>query len=197
VINLLPPEYAVKIKFGRRNNTLRKWIFGALIAIGGLLVILAGGWLYMNKQTSNLTNQLNGTKAQLKAQNLDKVQKDAAEITGDIKVINQILGNEIRFSKLIQDIGKLMPSGTVLESLSLNKVNGALDLSVNARDYSSATQVAVNLSDPTNNLFSKVDIVNISCNNTNDQAYRCASTLKALFSSAALKNYQSVPEAKR
>ena len=192
MINLLPPDYAMRIRFGRSNTVLRRWILGALIAIGGLMVIVAGGWLYLNQQTADLNSSLANINAQLQAQNLSKVQKDAAEITGDIKVINQLFSNEIHFSNLIQDIGRAMPPGTVLASLSLAKVNGAVDLSVNSKDYTSAAQVALNLNDPTNQLFSKVDIVNISCGN-DDSQYKCNGTFKALFSTSAQKKYLSVP----
>ena len=192
MINLLPPDYAMRIRFGRSNTILRRWILGALIAIGGLMVILTGGWLYLNQQTADLNSSLANINAQLQAQNLSKVQKDATEITGDIKVINQLFSNEIHFSNLIQDIGRAMPPGTVLASLSLTKVNGAVDLSVNSKDYTSAAQVALNLNDPTNQLFSKVDIVNISCGN-DDSQYKCNGTFKALFSTSAQKKYLSVP----
>jgi Tfp pilus assembly protein PilN len=193
MINLLPPQYAMRIRFGRRNRILRTWIIGALLAMGGLLVIIAGGWLYLNQQSSNLRRNLDVTNSQLQAQNITKVQKDAAEITGDIKVINSLFSNEIRFSRLVQDIGRVMPPGTVLASLSLSKVNGAIDLSAGARDYASAAQIAVNLNDPANGLFSKVDIVSINCGNDSSTQYKCSGTFKALFSSAAQEKYLSVP----
>ncbi len=193
MINLLPPEHALRIRFGRQNSSLRQWIIGALAAIGGLLIILVGGWLYLHQQVGSLQASLDKTNAQLESQNLAKVQNDAKEITGDIKVINQVLGNEVHFSNLIQDIGKIMPDGTVLSSLSLSKIDGTLDLSASAKDSSSAAQIAVNLNDPSNGLFSKVDIVNISCAN-DASVYRCSGTFKALFSSSAKKKYQSVPE---
>jgi Tfp pilus assembly protein PilN len=193
MINLLPPQYAMRIKFGRANTVLRRWILGTLLAIGGLVVIIAGGWLYLNQQAADLNSSLANTNAQLQAQNLAKVQKDAAEITGDIKVINQLFSNEIHFSNLIQDIGRVLPPGTILSSLSLSKVNGSVDLSANSKDYTSAAQVALNLNDPNNGLFSKVDIVNISCSNDDSTAYKCNGTFKALFSAAAQKKYLSVP----
>jgi Tfp pilus assembly protein PilN len=193
MINLLPPDFANRIRFGRSNAILRHWILGACIAIIGLLIILAGGSVYLRSQTSQLKNQLDKTNAQLTAKNLSQVQKDATEINNDIKIINKVLGSEVRFSDLVQDIGKVMPPGTVLSSLSLSQINGALDLSVSAKDYSSATQVAVNLEDPSNGLFSKVDILSISCSD-NNAVYRCTGTLKALFSPDAQKKYQSVPQ---
>ncbi|MEX1995254.1 MAG: hypothetical protein WD887_00550, partial [Candidatus Saccharimonadales bacterium] len=98
------------------------------------------------------------------------------------------------FSSLIQEIGKIMPNGTILGSLSLSKVNGAIDLSASAKSYSSATQIAVNLNDPKNGIFSKVDIVNISCD-SGGGTYKCNATLKALFSPAARTKFLSVPSA--
>jgi len=193
MINLLPPDRVLVVRFGRQNSRLRQWIVGALIAIGGLIIIMAGGWIYLHQQASNLQTSLDKTNAQLQAQNLAKVQHDAKEITGDIKVINQVLGNEVHFSELIQDIGTVMPPGTVLSSLSLSKINGSLDLSASAKDSNAAAQIAVNLNDPGNGLFSKVDIVNINCGN-DTSAYHCDAVFKALFSTAAQKKYQSVPE---
>jgi len=168
-------------------------------AIAGLLVILAGGWIYINIQAKSLQKNIDTTNQQLQAQNLSKVQKDAKEITGDIKVINQVLSTEVRFSDLIQAIGNDMPSGTVLGSLSLNKISGALDLSANAKDYSSAAQIAVNLGQSQNGLFSKIDIEGVSCGGANNtgaiqQNYPCAVTMRALFSKSAQTKFLSVPK---
>jgi len=191
MINLLPPEKSVHIRYGRTNATLRRWIIGALIAIAGMLVIFIGGWVYLKSQTVNLQKSLDLTNQQLEKQNLSKVQKDATEISGDIKVINQILSSEVRFSDLIQDLGKVIPPGSVIGSLSLSKINGALDLDVNSKDYASAAQVAVNLNDPANGLFTKVDIISINCSNSS-KVYKCSSILKALFSPSAQKKYLSI-----
>lgn len=193
MINLLPPDYAMRIKFGRRNSVLLTWIIGALIAIAGLLVVIVGGWIYLNQQSSQLQRSLDATNSQLQAQNITKVQKDATEISGDIKAIDMILGSEVRFSKIIQDIGHVMPTGTVLSTLSLSKIDGAIDLTADSKDYSSAAQIAVNLNDPANGLFSKIDIVNISCPNDPTKEYKCNATFKALFSATAQKKYLSVP----
>lgn len=195
MINLLPPDHALRIRFGRGNTALRRWIITGLASLVGLIIIFAGGWIYLESQTSSLQKQLDMTNQQLQQQKLAQVQKDASEITGDIKVINQVLGSEVHFSDLIQDIGKVMPNGTIVSSLSLGKINSAMDLTVHAKDYASAAQVAANLNDPSNGIFSRVDIVSINCG-TNNEAYKCDVTLKALFSAAAQKKYQSVPQGK-
>lgn len=193
MINLLPPVYADAIRYGRMNAVLRRWLFAILFSIGGLAAIISFGWLYIEQQTKSLQTGINSSKQQLDAQDLEKVKKDADEISSDIRIINQVLSQEIRFSGLIQDIGKIMPSGTVLGSITLTKVNGAIDLSTNAKDYASAAQIAVNLNDPANNLFDKVDIVNINCAPTTIIGdYKCAATFRALFNKSAASRYLNV-----
>ncbi|MBX4190881.1 hypothetical protein KW794_02220 [Candidatus Saccharibacteria bacterium] len=199
MINLLPPDRAAAIRYGRQNTVLRVWLIGMATAIAGLIVILLAGWFYIHRQANTLQHGINATNQQLKAQNLTKVQADAKEITSDIKVINQVLGSEIRFSELIQTIGQDMPPGTILSSLKIGKVVGALDLTANAKDYPSAAQVAANLSDPNNGLFTKVDIISVTCSATSNQtgqlsAYPCAAILKALFSPDVKTKFLSVPK---
>jgi len=191
MINLLPPLHADTIRYGRRNMKLRRWIFAAVLANIGLILILASGWIYLNQQTMNLKHEVDINNQQLQSQNVDGVRKDAEEITGDIKVINQILSREIRFSDLISDIGTVMPKGTVLSSLTLTKANGTIDLSTKAINYKSAAQIAVNLNDPNNQLFDKVDIVNVNCGGLNEIGgqYHCSATFKALFSKEAQTKY--------
>jgi len=191
VINLLPPAYRQTLRSHRLNTAAKKWLVVIWLSTLGLVLVMGGGWFYMNQQSKNLKQSIASTNQQLTDQNLDQVQQDAKTLTTNIKTINQVLGREIRFSDLIQDIGKVMPSGTVLDSLMLNQVSGALDLSASAKDYASAAQIAVNLSDPNNQIFNKVDIVSISCSN-NASAYPCSGTFKALFNKTTQSRYLGV-----
>lgn len=193
MINLLPPEHVNMIRYARQNTTLRKWLLGSLAAIAGLVIIMMAGWIYMDRQAKGLQKNIMLTNQQLKAQNLSKVEADAKEISGDIRVINQVLSNEIRFSGLIQSIGSVMPQGAVLGSLSLNKITGALDLSANTTNYASAAQIAANLSDPANGIFSKVDVITVNCT-PNQQPYFCNATYKALFSKSTKNKFLNVPK---
>jgi Tfp pilus assembly protein PilN len=156
------------------------------------LVVLGIGRIYINQQVNNLTNNVELSKSQLAAQNLTKVQKQADEITNNIRTINQVLGQEIRFSELIKTIGAVMPPGTVLSSLSLGKVNAGIDLSAQTVDHATAAQVAVNLSDPAKKIFDKVDIINVNCS-TEKKAYPCDATYRALFNKNIPSQFLSVP----
>ena len=192
MINLLPNDYKLHLRYGRLNVRLGQWLLFSVIIIAGLVLILGLGWLYMDQQTKDLDRSIAATQAQLKNQNLEQVRDQADEISQNIKVINQVLSREIRFSSLIQEIGKVMPSGTVLSSLTLsNRVAGAVDLNTNTKNAVAAAQIAVNLSDPKNNLFAKVDIVNVNCS-SEDKPYPCTATLRALFDNKTLERFLNV-----
>ncbi len=194
MINLLPPERRQAIRYGQLNATLFSWLAGLGVAIIGLLLILAGGWLYINQQSKSLQNNIATSQSQLNSQNLSQVQKDSAELSGDVKVVNQVLSSEVRFSDLLSAIGQVMPPGTVLNSLTLTSVKGSIDLAANAKDYASAAQIGVNLSDPKNGIFSKVDIISINCTSGN-VTYNCNATFKALFSKSAQTKFLGIAKA--
>lgn len=193
MINLLAPAHLADLRYRHINAILRRWLVTLIFATAGLILIVVTGWLYIGDQNRVLTRNIITTEQQLKNQDLIGVQKQAATLSSNIKIINQVLSREIRFSDLIQKIGTVMPSGTVLASLTLSKIDGAIDLSANTKDYASAAQIAVNLGDPKNNIFQKVDIVNINCTSTGTNVYPCSATLKALFGPATKNQFLNVP----
>ncbi len=192
MINLLPPEYAMLIRYGRRNAVLRRWLIGLGLAIGGMIIIILVGMEYFNHQSGSLKTHIASSHAELQSQNLTQVQKDADEISGDIKVINQVLSREIDFAGLMQKMGTVMPPGTILGSVTLSRVDGAMDLVVDAKDHTLAVQAAVNLGDPANEIFARVDVVSIGCT-SNDTTYKCNAVLKALFGKGAQNKFLNVP----
>jgi uncharacterized membrane protein len=180
MINLLPPEYRSKMHYGRLDARLQRWLVIGVLVIGAMIIVLIAGWFYINKQVTDLNKSVIATQDLLESKSLVNVRKQSEEISQNIKIINKVLGREIRFSALIQEVGKVMPAGTVLGSLSLSKANGAVDITADTKSYASAAQIAVNLSDPKNNIFAKVDVVSISCSGDN-KTYPCTATYKALF----------------
>lgn len=193
MINLLPEDYHTSLRSAHLNTILRRWIAAALLATLGLILIMAVGWIYIDQQNRNLGHNINTLNQQLEIQDLAGTQAKAKAITTNIKIINQVLSREVRFSGLIKQIGSTMPPGTVLSGLTLTKVDGALDLAANARDSTSAAQIAVNLSDPENQIFNKVDIVNINCSSAPGNPYPCTATFKALFNNTTKNKFLNVP----
>jgi Tfp pilus assembly protein PilN len=189
MINLLPNDFKQNLHYGRLNIRLIRLLLVSLVMIVTLALILGIGWLYMDRQIKDLNNSIAATEQQLSDQNLEQVRKQADEINQNIKVINQVLHREIRFSSLLDEVGKVLPPGTKFSSLTLSdKVDGAIDLNADAKDPKAAAQMAVNISDPKNNLFSKADVVSVNCS-SQVKEYPCSVKLRALFDSKTAERF--------
>ena len=183
MINLLPPDVKQSYRYARRNVQLRRWVITCLIALIGLGVLTTYGLLILHQSVRNNSHQISQTEALFQKEDFSGTQKQIQDISNSFKLVVQVLGKEILFSQLIKQIGASMPDNAYLTGLDINQVQGGLDITANTTDYKTATQVQVNLSDPTNKIFNKADIENITCqsNNAPDPTHPCTITLRALF----------------
>lgn len=188
MINLLPNSINASVTYARRNRTLVRWIVACSIGLAGIIVIIMAGLFYINYQVRAYSRQVDDTKTQLAAQDLEATQTRITEISNSVKLANQVLGRGILFSKLLQGIGSVIPPGSALQNLNItNDFEGGIDLQFVAADYQTATQVQVNLTDERNKVFEKADIQSISCASSSsdsdefDAAYPCQINIRALF----------------
>jgi Tfp pilus assembly protein PilN len=187
MINLLPPQIKEDMLYARRNTILIKWLLASAVSIVGIAVIVIAGTIYISQMTKTYAAEVEDSKQQLQAQQLDETQKKVQEMSGSMKLVVQVLSRQVLFSSLLQQIGSAIPSGAVLTGLSINTLEGGIDLDAAAKDYETASQVQVNLQDPANQIFEKADIVSIDCGrgatstNPLDVQYPCKVTLRALF----------------
>lgn len=180
MINLLPFERRNEVSFARKNFWLLKLCGIFTVVIGGVGILTALGILYLKSSERSYQNQITNTSQSLRNQRLDTVQKQAEEISGNIKLATDVLSRQVLFSKLLQQIGAAMPSNTSLSDLKITKGEKGISLTASAIDYDAATQVQVNLADPKNKIFSKADIVSINCDKSGSK-YPCTIMVRALF----------------
>lgn len=184
MINLLPTDIKKNMSFARRNIRLARWSVALLVGIAGIWLIVAFGLFYLNRSTNSYSQQVAKTKQDLEDQKLGETQQEVENISSSLKLVIQVLGREVLFSKLLKQIGSVIPANASLTDLKIGKVEGAIDLTAVASDYNTATQVQVNLQDPSNKIFDKADIVSINCNSnsTSDPRYPCTINIRAQFS---------------
>lgn len=182
MINLLPPAVKEDYRYGLRNSTLMRWLSVFLLGIVGLGLIATYGLLTMQDSIRGYDNQVQAAQAELKKQDLAGTEAHVKAITGEFKLVVQVLSKEVLFSKLLRQIATVIPSRSILTGLTINQAGGAIDISAAASDYTTATQVQVNLQDPANKIFSKADIISITCQNASATIkYPCTIQLRALF----------------
>lgn len=187
MINLLPSDLKTSLAFAHHNTKLVKVIIGLAIGIAGLMIVVAGSWLYLQQETNLYKDSVNKAEKSLEEQHEKETLARVQDISNSLKLSVNVLSQEILFSKLLKQVGAVMPPNTVLQDLKLSsELDGAIDLQAGARDYNSATQIQVNLDQHPNSVFEKADLVKVTCttpdNAEADAAYPCKAQLTAVFS---------------
>ena len=181
MINLLPEETKKHFSYARQNVTLANWAIAVGIGVIGIVIVIAAGYMYINRSTESYQKQISGSNELLAEQKLDETQKKVSEISDSVRLATQVLSKQVLFSKLLTQISAAIPNGSALQSLSINSTQGGIDLTAVATNYQTATQVQINLSDPANQIFDKADIVNVTCQDDKTVQYPCQVSIRALF----------------
>jgi len=181
VINLLPTDYRDSIFYARKNTVLLRWLVVLIISGLGVALIVISGLLYTRYLTQGQTKENTVKLATLKERNIEGVNKELSVISDNIRLTLQVLSKEVLFSKLIKQIGSVMPAGAALDGLNIENIEGGITLKASTLDVQSATQLQLNLEDKNNGIFEKADIDNIGCKSGDDVQYPCSVTIKATF----------------
>ena len=184
MINLLPPDVKQTYHYARLNTRLVRWVIVFSFAIIGLAGLSVGGIFYLQETAKSYDVQVASLEASLKQQKQAETKKKVTEISNDLKLTVQVLSKLVLYSKLLDQLATIIPKNTALSNLNISQVQGALDITANTADYNAATQLQVNLADPTNKIFSKADIVSITCaseTTVDTKRLPCSVTIRALF----------------
>jgi Tfp pilus assembly protein PilN len=184
MINLLPPEIKQDYRYARRNRQLVRWVFASLLAILGVVIITGGGLFVMNGSIDSYNTSISNTQSQLASQDIAGTQKKVTDISNNLKLMVKVLSKEILFSKLLTRLGSITPPNVILTNLSISQTESAIDITAQTGNYNAATQLQINLADPTNQIFSKADIVNITCATgaqVTNPNYPCTASIRAQF----------------
>jgi hypothetical protein len=185
MINLLPPELKQDYKYARYNRHLMRWVFAFLFALIGVAVITGSGILIMRNSIDSYKSQIASTQAQLTSENSTQTQQQVTDISNNLKLMVKVLSKEILFSKLLTQLGNITPSNVELTSLTITQAQSAIDITAQTTDINAATQLQANLASPTNQIFSKADLVSITCGSGSQQGtnsnYPCTADIRAEF----------------
>lgn len=164
MINLLPPETKKQLRAARMNVVLINYCL--LVTITALLlgaVFALGFWADMG--TRQLAEQGKAESAKATASYAD-TRKQAEEFAKDLGVAKTILASEVSFGKLILDIAGYVPTGVILNNLSLGTTTAKGPIDINGRASSYEAAVALKNSLESSPVFEKVNIFNIQQTDT-------------------------------
>lgn len=184
MINLLPPGLKQDYRYARRNRQLVQWALFFILAIAGVLVITASGLVLMDDSIDSYKGRIASEQSQLASQDITGVSRQVASISNNLKLMVKVLSKEVLFSKLLKQLGSITPPNVILTNLSISQTESAIDITAQTGSYNAATQLQANLADPNNRIFSKADLVNITCTSPDkatNPKYPCTASLRAAF----------------
>lgn len=118
MINLLPDERKHDIQAARMNVVLLRYNLLVIVAIVFLAITCAFFYLVLqNAQTQAAsTSTVNATKAQSYA----KIRAEADTYRNNLGVAKIILNNSVNYSSFLFSLTKLLPSGVILDGVTLS-----------------------------------------------------------------------------
>ncbi len=178
MINLMPPKLKDSVKYGSYNVSLIQYISLVIIAGLALGAVIAFGVQIVRSDSAKLNDSI--TTKQLQKDEYAADTEKAETLTSKIATVNTLLDNEIEFSAVIQEIGRLMPPGTALSSLRLtNDLDENIDLSARASSKQVITELQQNLIG--SELFTGADIQNIGYDGTSSSPLKYTVALVVSF----------------
>jgi hypothetical protein len=184
MINLLPPDIKQSYKYARYNRILAFWAGGCILAIIGVTLITGYGVFSMDHSLNNYQSAVSSSQLKLSNSQNTQTVKLVANISNNLNLMLKVLSKEVLFSDLLTRLGNITPSNVILTNLSIAQDESAIDITAETSNYNAATQLQVNLTDPANQVFSKADIVSITCasgSQVTNANYPCTADIRAMF----------------
>jgi Tfp pilus assembly protein PilN len=115
-VNLMPPEIAEAARFRRLQLAMGGAVLISAVLVGGLYSHAKSG---ISAAQSQLTSaQAQQTLAQHKLNSLSSVKKTFADVQSKQQLLQQAMGQEIRWSYMLNDLSFRIPSNVWLTSVS-------------------------------------------------------------------------------
>lgn len=180
MINLLPDNLKKELGAARTNVLLIRYMGVIFLAFAFLAFIIFGSY-YLLGQTKSSYQELvdaNDTKAEVYSATKAEVNK----LSADLAETKSILDQEIQYSNVLVNIGQQMPSGTIIDSLQLDRSSFA-DKPVTIKVYAKTTGDAVALRDrfQSSPHFSNVNFQTISESGSTVPGYPVSVTMTLLL----------------
>ena len=156
MINLMPPKMKREIVAGRANVLL--WRYCVVSFSLAFLLLLMIGAVYFIMAHSKANAEQTIAQGKERIDEYKDVQKEYDTFTRNIATAKAILSKDIRYSSLAIRIAQALPSGIILNSLTLDAKSFGKPMVLDAvgRSYSDAVRLKTALEK--NKLFKDVNI---------------------------------------
>ena len=164
MINLLPYDTKKQTRAARMNVLILRYIF--ILHLSAAFLLLSCAVVYFTLKNNKIisTEKVNNNTA-------SSAQTQTGSSGTDIATAKNILDGQVSYSDVIAGIATALPTGTVLDSLSLNDTSfgTTTNLKILSRSADNETKLKENFNNST--LFSNYKLDSTSPNQSNSSGY--------------------------
>lgn len=185
MINLLPEPKKKEIQAGRSNLLLVRY---NILMIGALLFTLAAiAVVYIYLANTKAANELTITENRKKVGEYSTVEAQAAEFRAHLATAKEILDKELIYTKVVLQIARLIPSGVVIDSLSLDPKTFGTETVMTAHCKTADGPTAVKESFQNTTLFSNVHFQTLTNTEGDTTGYPYTVTIALTMNKAGIE----------
>jgi len=178
MINLLPTEDKRQIRAARVNIVLFRYVIIIVASFLFLMLALGASYVILRgvKQSADTVLSTTSGQSQQNAQVVAQVQS----LQSQVAQAKSSLSNQISYSKVLTNLASVLPSGVIVQTLTLTSTSFGTPTTVSflAKTNAEATKLQSQLqSSP---YFSGVSLQSINTNNANP-SYPVAATMTLAF----------------
>ncbi len=180
MINLLPYDIKRQIRAARTNTILIRSLF--FLGCGTAFLVVACMTTYFF-----ITNSQEATTNSLKTTNSAAITSQVNTIKTNLASVNQILNDQISYKTVLIGITNALPSGVIVDSLSLsnNSFNEETAIKLHATSSSVTNELKNNFQE--SSLFSSFTIESATTDKNGTADYPIAITIHIILNRGAAK----------
>jgi Tfp pilus assembly protein PilN len=118
MINILPPALKQQQRYGRYNYQLWHYLLLAALLLVLLAVVIGGSFWYAGQQGRSYEATLKQKQAE--NQQYAEVEKNVQNMQSNVALIEKLFNEKTQYSRLLSDIGGLLPPGAYVSKISLS-----------------------------------------------------------------------------
>jgi len=145
MINLLPNEVKKQMRAARTNVTLLKYLFLLGCASAFLLLACSTSYVFIIANKPKVESNIKTDQTESVAYDAAKTQLNS--FTTSFLNAKSILDQQVSYSNIITEIGAALPSGAIIENLSIvgSNLDSPISLQVKAKSADDASKIKDNL----------------------------------------------------
>lgn len=177
MINLLPPNEKQELRAARSNTLLVR--YNIFLVAGIAFMILAAGVVYVYLNTTKANAETLISENELQTSEYVDVERRANEFRANLQIAKQIFDRKVNYSDTALKLASLMPSGTILETLTLDSATFGSPTTINAKAINYERALALKNSFEKSDLFTDVNFQNIA--GSDEDGYPITANINVTF----------------